>query len=87
MDLTRDRSRMLKLAGLNENVDLIAGKNKEIDARLMKYVQEKEPVGTDWMTLKNQFMKDADPYNLKPAGEVYPIYFSIVDKFLTDNGY
>lgn len=60
--------------------------NQDIDARLMKYAKEKEPE-TNWVDIKNYFMKEADPHNMKSPEEQKNSYFKLVNNFLTKHGY
>jgi hypothetical protein len=67
-------------------VDRYSNHSKDIDARLKKYVSEKEP-NENWVDVKNYFLEKADPYNIKKPHEMYDIYFKMVNEFLNKNGY
>jgi hypothetical protein len=59
--------------------------NQDINTRLKKYCDEKEP-GL-FSEYKNFFKEEADPYNMKSPGDATNEYFKIANDFLTKQGY
>ena len=70
---------------MNSEHERMATYNQDINARIRKFCDDKEP-GTH-QAYKDMFMDEADPYNMKIPKDKYNAYFEIANNFLTKHGY